>query len=86
MFLSAVTGDAGTKCLTSFHPPPPHLYSVCRPKPKRFSMKKNPLKNLGVMLRLNPHAKSFRRNQILLERRRRKEKQELLDKKRGLTK
>ncbi len=57
-----------------------------RPKPKRFAQKKNPLKNLNVMLRLNPYAKTFRRNQLLLEMRRRKEKQELLDKKRGIKK
>ena len=28
-------------------------------------MKKNPLKNLQVMLRLNPYAKTFRRIQLL---------------------
>lgn len=57
-----------------------------KPKAKHFSQKKNPLKNLNVMLRLNPYTKSFRRNQLLLERRRRKEKAELLEKKRGLKK
>lgn len=54
-----------------------------RPKDKRFSQKKNPLKNLNVMLRLNPYAKTFRRQQLLLEMRRRKEKAELQEKKKG---
>lgn len=55
-----------------------------RPKPKRFSQKKNPLKNLNVMLRLNPYAKTFRRKQLLLEEQRKKERAETQDKKRGL--
>jgi len=38
------------------------------------------------MLRLNPYAKTFRRNQLLLEMRRRKEKAEQVDKKRGVKK
>lgn len=44
----------------------------CRPKDKKFSQKKNPLKNLNIMLRLNPHAKTFRRRQMLMEMERRK--------------
>ena len=57
---------------------------VHRPKEKRFSQKKNPLKNLNVMLRLNPYAKTFRRRQLVVEMRRNKEKQEQQDKKRKL--
>ena len=57
---------------------------LSRPKPKRLSQKKNPLKNLNVMLRLNPYAKTFRRRQLLLEEQRRKERAEAQDKKRGL--
>jgi len=45
-----------------------------RPKEKRSTQKKNPLKNLNVMLRLNPYAKTFRRQQLLLQMRRKKEK------------
>lgn len=55
-----------------------------RPKDKRFSQKKNPLKNLNVMLRLNPYAKTFRRGQLLMEMQRRKARAELADKNRGL--
>lgn len=51
---------------------------------KKFTQKKNPLKNLNVMLRLNPHAKTLRRNQLLFEQKRKKEKAEAADKKRGL--
>ena len=54
---------------------------VCRSKDKRFSQKKNPLKNLNVMLRLNPYAKTFRRQQLLLQMRRKKEKAEKANKK-----
>ena len=36
-----------------------------RPKPRRFSQKKNPLKNLSVMLRLNPYIKTYRRHALL---------------------
>lgn len=57
-----------------------------KPKDKRFSQKKNPLKNLNVMLRLNPYAKTLRRQQLLLEMQRKKDKAELLSKKRGLKK
>lgn len=60
------------------------IFTVRRPKPKRFSQKKNPLKNLNVMLRLNPYAKTFRRKQLLLEEQRKKERAETQDKKRGL--
>lgn len=54
-----------------------------RPAPRRTTLKKNPLKNLYVMLRLNPYAKSLRRQQLLLEQRRKKEKQAIADKQRG---
>ena len=76
--------------LLTLSDPPPPLHTpptlLNRPKPKRVSQKKNPLRNLNIMLRLNPYAKTFRRNQLLLEMRRRKEKAELLDKKRGTKK
>jgi large subunit ribosomal protein L4e len=57
-----------------------------RNKEKRFSQKKNPLKNLNVMLRLNPYAKTFRRKQLLFQMERQKARAEAADKKRGLKK
>lgn len=54
---------------------------VCRRKDKRFAQKKNPLKNLNVMLRLNPYAQTFRRQQLLLQLRRKQEKAEKLEEK-----
>lgn len=45
-----------------------HLISciaLCRLKTRRVGMKKNPLKNLQVMLRLNPYIKAYRRAQLL---------------------
>lgn len=49
---------------------------------KRAQLKKNPLKNLNVMLKLNPYAKAAKRNALLAEAQRVKAKQEKLDKKR----
>ena len=34
---------------------------------RRAPLKKNPLKNVQVMLRLNPYTQTFRRQQALLE-------------------
>jgi len=62
------------------------IQSVVRPvkaKARRTSLKKNPLKNLGVMLKLNPHAKSTKRAEMLTVERRRAAKAEVLAKKRG---
>jgi len=52
---------------------------------RRKVLKKNPLKNIRVMLRLNPYAKTAKRHAKLFEERRAKAKQELLDKKRGIS-
>jgi large subunit ribosomal protein L4e len=45
------------------------IQSVLRPaeasKQKRATVKKNPLRNLNVLLRLNPYAKSVRRGELL---------------------
>ena len=52
-------------------PPPPPLSlpdsvcTLCRPKAQHFSQKKNPLKNLNIMLRLNPYVKTQRRHALL---------------------
>ncbi|XP_050209724.1 60S ribosomal protein L4 [Mercurialis annua] len=49
---------------------------------KRATLKKNPLKNLNVMLKLNPYAKAARRMSLLAEAQRIKSKKEKLDQKR----
>ncbi|KAL5710355.1 60S ribosomal protein L4 [Ranunculus cassubicifolius] len=60
------------------------VQSVVRPikESKRAPMKKNPLKNLNVLLKLNPYAKTARRMALLAEAQRVKSKKEKLDKKR----
>ncbi|KAB1219850.1 60S ribosomal protein L4 [Morella rubra] len=61
------------------------VQSVVRPikkEVKRAPMKKNPLKNLNTMLKLNPYAKTARRMALLAESERVKAKKEKLDKKR----
>ncbi|XP_031503526.1 60S ribosomal protein L4-like [Nymphaea colorata] len=49
---------------------------------KRRTLKKNPLKNIGALLKLNPYAKTARRMALLAEEQRVKAKAEKLDKKR----
>ncbi|KAI4349207.1 hypothetical protein L6164_009827 [Bauhinia variegata] len=61
------------------------IQSVVKPikkEVKRAPLKKNPLKNLNAMLKLNPYAKTARRMSLLAEAQRVKAKQEKLDKKR----
>ncbi|XP_059623528.1 large ribosomal subunit protein uL4 [Cornus florida] len=61
------------------------VQSVVRPikkEVKRAPLKKNPLKNLNTMLKLNPYAKTARRMALLAEAQRVKAKKEKLDKKR----
>ena len=61
------------------------VQSVVRPikkEVKRAPLKKNPLKNLNAMLKLNPYAKTAKRMSLLAEAQRVKAKQEKLDKKR----
>ncbi|KAF5940763.1 hypothetical protein HYC85_021930 [Camellia sinensis] len=61
------------------------VQSVVRPikkEVKRAPMKKNPLKNLNTMLKLNPYAKTAKRMALLAEAQRLKSKKEKLDKKR----
>ncbi|WKA00798.1 hypothetical protein VitviT2T_019120 [Vitis vinifera] len=63
------------------------VQSVVRPikkEMKRAPMKKNPLKNLNTMLKLNPYAKTTRRMALLAEAQRVKAKKEKLDKRKGL--
>ncbi|KAI7732618.1 hypothetical protein M8C21_020639 [Ambrosia artemisiifolia] len=61
-------------------------FSVVKPikkEVKRASMKKNPLKNLNTMLRLNPYAKTAKRMAVLAEEQRKKAKKEKFDSKRN---
>ena len=61
------------------------IQSVVRPIKKNFvraPMKKNPLKNLNVMLKLNPYAKTARRMSLLAEKQRVVDKENKLQKKR----
>ncbi|XP_009592380.1 large ribosomal subunit protein uL4 [Nicotiana tabacum] len=62
------------------------VQSVVRPikkdANKRATLKKNPLKNLNVLLKLNPYAKTARRMSLLAEVQRVKAKKEKLEKKR----
>ncbi|XP_041026708.1 60S ribosomal protein L4-like [Juglans microcarpa x Juglans regia] len=61
------------------------VQSVVKPikkEVKRAPMKKNPLKNLNTLLKLNPYAKTARRMALLAEAERVKAKKEKLDKKR----
>ncbi|KAL6138639.1 hypothetical protein ACLB2K_063919 [Fragaria x ananassa] len=53
---------------------------------KRAPLKKNPLKNLNTMLRLNPYAKTAKRMALLAEEHRLKSKKEKLEQKRKVTK
>ncbi|KAF5747899.1 60S ribosomal protein L4 [Tripterygium wilfordii] len=50
---------------------------------KRATLKKNPLKNLNIMLKLNPYAKTAKRMALLAEAERVKAKKEKLEKKRN---
>ena len=52
---------------------------------KRKELKKNPLRNIRTMVRLNPYAAVQRRNAILTEEKRKREKQAILDKRRGVS-
>jgi large subunit ribosomal protein L4e len=61
------------------------VQSVVKPikkEVKRAPLKKNPLKNLNIMLKLNPYAKTARRMALLAEAERVKAKKEKLDSKR----
>ena len=62
------------------------VQSVVRPIKKvvkRAPMKKNPLKNLNCLLKLNPYAKTARRMALLAEKQRVEAKREKLAKKRS---
>ncbi|KAJ7553114.1 hypothetical protein O6H91_06G084600 [Diphasiastrum complanatum] len=61
------------------------IQSVVRPKKNEITrrpLKKNPLKNLGALLKLNPYAKTAKRMELLAQVQRAKAKQEKIDTKR----
>lgn len=62
------------------------IQSIVRPAKvdlKRRALKKNPLKNLGALLKLNPYAKTARRMELLAQERQAKAKAEKLQSKRS---
>jgi large subunit ribosomal protein L4e len=64
------------------------IQSVVRPTKKdvkRRVLKKNPIKNLGALIKLNPYAKTARRTELLAQIQRAKAKKEKLDLKRKST-
>jgi hypothetical protein len=61
------------------------IQSVVQPQKveiKRWALKKNPLKNLGALLKLNPYAKTARRMELLAQEQQAKARAEKLDIKR----
>jgi len=61
------------------------IQSVLRPiiKQKKFQVrKKNPLKNLGALVKLNPYAKTARRKDVLAEEKRKEKRAQLVEAKR----
>jgi len=52
------------------------------PQQKIHPRKKNPLKNLGFLVKLNPYAKTQKRRELLTKEKRDKKKKEILDTKR----
>jgi len=51
---------------------------------RRHVLKKNPLKNIRVMMKLNPYAAVQKRNAVLMEEKRKRDREEKIMKKRGL--
>lgn len=51
----------------------------------RRVLKKNPLKNIRTMIRLNPYAAVQKRNAILTQERQKKNKEKMLNQKRGVS-
>lgn len=58
---------------------------IFRKDVKRRILKKNPLKNYRVMVRLNPYAKHAKKEAKHIETIRKRKKEELLNKKRGVS-
>uniref|UniRef100_A0A6A7FU22 Component of cytosolic 80S ribosome and 60S large subunit n=1 Tax=Hirondellea gigas TaxID=1518452 RepID=A0A6A7FU22_9CRUS len=63
------------------------VQSKLRPMQKQtrsYRHKKNPLSNLGVMIKLNPYALTMRRQELVQQEIRKKQREEIIAKKRGL--
>jgi large subunit ribosomal protein L4e len=56
------------------------------PQQKIHIRKKNPLKNLGFLIKLNPYAKTLRRRELLAQEQRQKKKAAIVEAKRKQTK
>jgi len=52
------------------------------PQVRNFRQKKNPLRNLGALVKLNPYAITLRRRQLLLQERQKQRKAAVVDQKR----
>ena len=59
--------------------------AVNRKEKKKWVLKRNPLKNIAVMQRLNPYAVAQKNMEKAVEASRKKLKQERLDAKRGVS-
>ena len=57
-----------------------------KPRSRRATIKKNPLKNSAIMSRLNPYARVTKRSAIIAQERRAAAKDKTLESKRGLAK
>jgi large subunit ribosomal protein L4e len=65
------------------------IQTVVRPaikQSKRYTRKKNPLRNLGVLIKLNPYAKTLRRRELLLQKNRKEKKEKFIADKKKATK
>jgi len=61
------------------------IQSIVRPKKesgRRVQRKKNPLRNLGVLIKLNPYAKTLRRKELVLRKVRKEKKEKIVADKR----
>ena len=59
---------------------------AAKPRARRATIKKNPLKNSAIMARLNPYAAITKRAAIVSQERRAAAKDKALEKKRGIAK
>ena len=74
----------GKNSLLIFNISQHYFVNVCRKEISRHILKKNPLKNKRVMIRLNPYHKVAQKDAKYLQVMRARKKQELINKKRGV--
>ena len=55
-----------------------------KPRARRATIKKNPLRNSQVMMRLNPHSKATKRAALVAQEKRREAKDKVLGEKRNI--